>query len=184
MAQPILGYSIVWHIHSLLQHLDVDEKVVSCGERVILRSLYSIHTSHTGLYSECHHQCGHTCSQTIKISHVWQKKKHFSCLLWPYCALFRFVTPPVFPLIQSSLNGNSITLPTKGVNFFFLLVCVWREGPIISAMWEFKRHACSNLLFHSPGPLSSQSSFPVSYSSYPSTGKPPPAAASDPELSS
>lgn len=58
-------------------------------------------------------------------------------------------------------------------------MCVWRKGPIISG-----RHACSNLLFHSPGPLSSHSSFPVGYSSYPSTGKPSPAAVSYLELSS
>lgn len=134
----------------------------------------------------CTQSSCYTCSQTV-FSAPWtdcRKKKSLSCLLWPYCALFSLVTPSVFPLIQCSLYGNGITSAVKGVNLVARLVCVWRVGPIISAVWAFKRHACSNLLFHSPGPLSSQSSFPVGYSSYPYTGRPSPAAASYPELSS
>lgn len=149
-----------------------------------------IHTS-PGPHTECYYQCGCTCSRiTVTISSPWAAhvlrggKTHFSCLLWLYCALFSFITPPAFPLIQSSINGKALLHQQRVWTVFALLVRVWREGPIISAVWKFKRHACSNLLFHSPGPLSSQSSFPVGYSSYPCTGKPSPAAASDPELSS
>lgn len=177
----ILGHSTVWlgvPIPSFkVCQLVVGQKVMSCTRRSSC-----VHSYPHTLYRPCTLNVTTNRCKTIS-SHVLQKN-HSSCLLWPYCALFSLVTPLAFPLIQSSINGNSISLPTKGVNFFSPLLCVWREGPIISAVWEFKRHACSNLLFHSPGPLSSRSSFPVSYSSYPSTGKPPPAAASDPELSS
>lgn len=158
-----------------VHQLHVGQKFL-CFRRGHLVFNYSIHNLHsyTRIYTVVK-VCGNILQN--------KKQKHFSRLLWPYCVSFSIVTPLAVPLIQSGLNGNSITPPTKGVNFFSPLVCVWREGPIISAVWELKRHAYSNLLFHSPGPLSSLSSFPVSYSSYPSTGKPPPAAASDLELS-
>lgn len=95
---------------------------------------------------------------------------------WTLRALFSLVTL-AFPLSQAVQMERTFPFPTRADGCELCLpprACVWREGPIISAVWEFKRHAYSNLLFHSPGPLSSPSSFPVSYSSYPSTGKPPP----------
>lgn len=105
-----------------------------------------------------------------------KNKKRFSCLRWTLRPLFSLVTL-AFPLSQAVQMERTFPFPTRADGCELCLpprACVWREGPIISAVWEFKRHAYSNLLFHSPGPLSSTSSFPVSYSSYPSTGKPPP----------
>lgn len=88
------------------------------------------------------------------------------------------------PSFKTLWMGIALLFRPTVWTFLALGVCVWREGPIISAVWEFRRHARSNLLFHSPGPLSSQSSFPVGNSSYPSTGKRSPTAASYPEFSS
>lgn len=124
------------------------------------------------------------CRQTIdQISSAWaayvaQGKKTF---------VLSSLTLLCFYFVLSHHRHSAWLFSDRVWTYSLSLVCVWREGPIISAVWEFKRHACCNLLFHSPGLLSNSSSFPVGYSSYPSTGKPAPppaAAASDPELSS
>lgn len=84
-----------------------------CGSEGHVLQAGVILCSNSGLMSVT---SSHTWSETqVKISHLWSAHNEaVSALLWAYCAAT--VTPPLFPLITTSINGTINTRQRQGVN--------------------------------------------------------------------